>query len=70
MKEKSILVHSRKLSIYLQCKGFKLIGIEPNLKNSHKVYIFPKADGIQKAMLDYNRDYQFKSYVDSLSMAR
>lgn len=66
----TVLVHSRKLAIYLQCRGFFLLGVQPNLKNDLKVFLFHHSKEIEKAMVEYKKDIQFKQYLDGFKMAR
>jgi hypothetical protein len=66
----TVTIHSRKLAIYLQCLGFLLLGVEPNLKNTYKVFLFKKSDKIQKAMMDYKKDNEFHSYLTKFTEGR
>lgn len=66
-KTKTRLIHSRKMAIFLQCKGFVLIGVEQNLKNSNKVYLFADSGVIQDAMNQYNDHKEFHQFVTVLS---
>lgn len=60
----TVTIHSRRLAIYLQCRGFLLIGVEQNLNDSYKkVFIFNSSERIQKAMREYKQDKTFTSYL-------
>lgn len=66
----TVTIHSRKLAIYLQCNGFLLLGVEPNLKNTYKVFIFKNSERIQKAMMDYKKDKEFHIYLTKITEGR
>ena len=62
MKE-TIIVHSRRLAIYLQCRGFILFGVEPDLKTNRKVFLFKGSDRLQMVMLEYKTDKRFNQLM-------
>lgn len=68
----TLVVHSRKLAIYLQCRGFLLVGVEPDLKsnNNRKVFLFNDSDAIRKAMIEYKKDNKFHAYLTELAEGR
>jgi hypothetical protein len=59
----TIIIHSRRLAIYLQCRGFILIGVEPDLKTNRKVFLFKDSDRIQKIILEYKTDKNFNQLM-------
>jgi hypothetical protein len=60
----TLIIHSRRLSIYLQCRGFILIGVEPNHKDhTKKIFLFSDSDRIQKAILEYKTDVRFNQLM-------
>jgi hypothetical protein len=63
----TLIVHSRKLAIYLQCRGFVLLGVEPDLKlQKKKVFIFKDSDAIRKVMLQYKHDREFHAFIGKM----
>jgi hypothetical protein len=60
----TLLIHSRRLAIYLQIRGFILIAVDNDLKVARKkVFFFIDSDRIQKAMMDYKTDVKFDSLM-------
>ncbi|MFP5111852.1 DUF5659 domain-containing protein [Bacillaceae bacterium C204] len=59
----TVIIHSRRLAIYLQCRGFILFKVEPDLKTKRKVFIFKESDRIQKAILEYKTDVRFNQLM-------
>ncbi|MGG3920292.1 DUF5659 domain-containing protein [Parageobacillus thermoglucosidasius] len=67
----TLVVHSRKLAIYLQCRGFLLVGVEPDLKsNNRKVFIFNDSDAIRRAMIQYKNDKSFHAFLAQMAEGR
>lgn len=68
----TLIVHSRKLAIYLQCKGFLLVGVEPDLKsnNNRKVFLFNDSDAIRRAMIQYKKDKSFHAFLTQMAEGR
>ena len=67
----TLVVHSRKLAIYLQCKGFLLVGVEPDLKsNNRRVFLFNDSEPIRKAMLQYKKDAKFHAFLAQMAEGR
>ena len=67
----TLVVHSRKLAIYLQCRGFLLVGVEPDLKsNNRKVFLFNDSPEIRKAMIRYKNDKGFHAFLDQMAEGR
>jgi Domain of unknown function (DUF5659) len=67
----TLVVHSRKLAIYLQCRGFLLVGVEPDLKsNKRKVFIFNDSDAIRRAMIQYKNDKSFHAFLAQMAEGR
>lgn len=64
----TITIHSRKLAIYLQCKGFILHGIAPSLKNNYKVFIFTDSDRLQESMHTYKHDKEFHEVFNKMAV--
>lgn len=62
MKE-TLIIHSRRLAIYLQCRGFILIGVEPDLKTKRKVFLFKDSERIQTILLEYKTDKKFNQLM-------
>ncbi|MCR1833161.1 DUF5659 domain-containing protein [Oceanobacillus caeni] len=62
-KVKTITIHSRKMAIYLQCRGFVLISMKENLTNSFKVFLFSDTPEIREAMSDYKNDNRFHKFI-------
>jgi Domain of unknown function (DUF5659) len=69
-KSDIIVIHSRKLAIYLQCKGFVLLGVERNLKNSRKVFLFRDTETLRQEMSKYKNDQEFHAYLSQLAEGR
>ncbi|AIF45403.1 DUF5659 domain-containing protein [Virgibacillus sp. SK37] len=59
----TITIHSRKMAIYLQCRGFVLINMKENLSNSFKVFLFSDTPEIREAMSDYKKDNRFHTFI-------
>jgi hypothetical protein len=59
----NLIIHSRRLAIYLQCRGFILFEVEPDLHTKRKVFVFKDGDRIQKAMLEYKTDKRFNQLM-------
>lgn len=60
----TLIIHSRRLAIYLQCRGFILIGVEPNLRDtSKKVFLFSDSNEMQNAIADYKTDNIFREFM-------
>jgi hypothetical protein len=67
----TLIIHSRKLAIYLQCRGFLLVGVEPDLKSDNrKVFLFNDSEPIRKAMIEYKKDNKFHAYLTELAEGR
>jgi hypothetical protein len=63
----TLIIHSRRMAIYLQCKGFVLIGVENNLKNDKKIFLFSESQDLKKTMSQYNTDIEFHAYLEKVS---
>lgn len=59
----NLIIHSRRLAIYLQCRGFILFEVEPDLKTNRKVFIFKDSERIQKAFVEYKTDIRFNQLM-------
>ena len=64
--KKTITIHSRKMAIYLQCKGFVLISMKDNLKDNFKVFLFSDTEEIREAMSGYKQDNRFHKFIVSV----
>lgn len=54
--KKKIAIHTHKLMGFLSMKGFSLLGIEQNKKNTKlNVYIFNDSEEIQEAIKEYKQ---------------
>jgi hypothetical protein len=62
----TIVIHSRRMSIYLQLKGFILIGVENNLKNNKKIFLFSESAELKNVMSRYNTDVEFQDYLKAV----
>ncbi|KYD29938.1 DUF5659 domain-containing protein [Geobacillus sp. B4113_201601] len=63
----TLIIHSRKLAIYLQCRGFVLLGVEPDLTGQKKkVFLFKNSDAIRKVMLQYKHDREFHAFIEKM----
>lgn len=59
----NIVIHSRKLAIYLQLKGFVLLGVQPDKKSKRKIFIFKGSNDLKKHMLKYKHDKEFHAFL-------
>lgn len=59
----TVVIHSRKLAIYLQVKGFILLGVENDLKDKRKIFIFKDSEPLKQTMLQYKKDKEFHTYL-------
>lgn len=66
----TIVIHSRKMSIYLQLKGFVLIGVRDNFKTKYNVFLFAESENIRKAMSAYKEDDEFHAYLSNQAVGR
>ncbi|MGG1618085.1 DUF5659 domain-containing protein [Paenibacillus sp. NRS-1781] len=60
------VIHSRKLSLYLQLRGFMLVAIGDDLKSDRNVYLFCSSERLQQAMADYKTDHEFHEYASRM----
>lgn len=61
----TLIIHSRRLAIYLQCRGFVLFEVEPDYKTKRKVFHFKNSDRIQGAILEYKTDKRFNQLMSA-----
>lgn len=62
-KSSTVIVHSRKMAVYLQLQGFLLLGVQENLKTkNYKVFLFSDSNNLRKAMANYRYDNDFHTY--------
>lgn len=66
-KIKTVVIHSRKLAIYLQFQGFILIGVEDDLKEKRKIFLFKDSFSLRQRMIEYKEDQHFHNYLLSIS---
>ncbi|WP_350268546.1 DUF5659 domain-containing protein [Neobacillus mesonae] len=59
----TLIIHSRRLAIYLQCRGFLIIGVEPDLKSKRNIFVFNNSENIQSVMLEYKTDKRFNQLM-------
>ena len=63
----TLIIHSRKLAIYLQCRGFVLLGVEPDLTGQKKkIFIFKDSEAIRRIMLQYKHDREFHAFIGKM----
>jgi len=67
----TLIIHSRKLAIYLQCKGFLLLGVEPDLNSKNRrVFIFNDSEVIRQALGQYKKDQKFHAFLAQMTEGR
>jgi hypothetical protein len=69
-ESKTIVIHSRRLSIYLQLKGFVLIGVRDNFKTKYNIFLFAESENLRKAMSAYKDDDEFHAYLSNQAVGR
>lgn len=66
----TIVIHSRKMAIYLQLKGFLLFGVRDNFKTKYNIFLFAESENLRKAMSAYKDDDEFHAYLSNQAVGR
>lgn len=65
-ENKNILIHTRKMALYLQMKGFMLVGIRNDKKdnsNKRKIFEFIDSPAIKRAM---SNKIEYENFVKNI----